>query len=489
MFRKKMAYDIIIGRDKEDKKKFGNKGTIFIGKGYVQMGQYTSLSNRIFLDIVRSHVILIAGKRGCLAEDALVFTDKGYKTIKEFNQKEDKVLSFDKEKKIFEWETAELLEYDISKEQLLEIELEDGRRIKLTKEHPLLMNYGKYIFWRLAQKLKVKDKLIISSEIPEIKKDDESLRIARILGFVLSDGTISKRKGRWKDGRGYIYNGTKSRLRIFCNDESVLKTAKEDIQEEFRLYTKIYKRNDCNCFVVQSLHAKVIDKINNLGVPLGNKAGIIRIPKIVWESSNKFKSNFLSALFSCDGYIDKTGRIIDYSSKSRKFLEDLQCLLSHFNIESSIRLKNARLNGKIYENYRLFITDNTSVENFKKIGFISKFKQERLDKHESNRTKRRKTFYFSKELVCKKIKSIKEIEGIKKVYDLSVNKNHSFITNGIVSHNSGKSYSIAVLAEELSDLPKEISSNIAPFIFDTMGIFWTMKYKNQKEIIYLTNGT
>ena len=128
-----MAYDIIIGRDKEDKKKFGNKGTIFIGKGYVQMGQYTSLSNRIFLDIVRSHVILIAGKRGCLAEDALVFTDKGYKTIKEFNQKEDKVLSFDKEKKIFEWETAELLEYDISKEQLLEIELEDGRRIKLTK--------------------------------------------------------------------------------------------------------------------------------------------------------------------------------------------------------------------------------------------------------------------------------------------------------------------------------------------------------------------
>ena len=92
-----MPYDIVIGRDKEDKKLFGDKGLIFIGKGYVQMGNYTSLSNRLWLDVVRSHVILIAGKRGCLVGDTLVFTDNGYKPIKEFDQMKDKVLSFDKE--------------------------------------------------------------------------------------------------------------------------------------------------------------------------------------------------------------------------------------------------------------------------------------------------------------------------------------------------------------------------------------------------------
>jgi len=59
-----MPYDIHLGRNKEDKKKFGDKGLIYIGKGYVQMGNYTSLSNKIWLDIARSHVILIAGKRG-----------------------------------------------------------------------------------------------------------------------------------------------------------------------------------------------------------------------------------------------------------------------------------------------------------------------------------------------------------------------------------------------------------------------------------------
>ncbi|MEM3074954.1 MAG: DUF87 domain-containing protein [Candidatus Pacearchaeota archaeon] len=59
-----MSYDIIIGRDESDKKKFGDKGLLKIGKGYVKMGQYTSLSNNILLDVARSHVILVSGKRG-----------------------------------------------------------------------------------------------------------------------------------------------------------------------------------------------------------------------------------------------------------------------------------------------------------------------------------------------------------------------------------------------------------------------------------------
>ena len=59
-----MAYDIIIGRNESDKKDFGNRGLVYIGKGFVKMGQYTSLSNKIFMDVARSHVILVAGKRG-----------------------------------------------------------------------------------------------------------------------------------------------------------------------------------------------------------------------------------------------------------------------------------------------------------------------------------------------------------------------------------------------------------------------------------------
>ena len=59
-----MPYDIITGRNSSDKKNFENRGLAYIGKGFVQMGQYTSLSNKIFMDVIRSHVVLVAGKRG-----------------------------------------------------------------------------------------------------------------------------------------------------------------------------------------------------------------------------------------------------------------------------------------------------------------------------------------------------------------------------------------------------------------------------------------
>ena len=59
-----MPYNIIVGRNEHDKKILGDRGLISIGKGYVKMGQYTSLSNKIFMDVARSHVVLVAGKRG-----------------------------------------------------------------------------------------------------------------------------------------------------------------------------------------------------------------------------------------------------------------------------------------------------------------------------------------------------------------------------------------------------------------------------------------
>lgn len=59
-----MPFDIIVGRNESDKRDFGKRGLAFIGKGYVSMGAYTSLSNPIYLDVARSHVVLISGKRG-----------------------------------------------------------------------------------------------------------------------------------------------------------------------------------------------------------------------------------------------------------------------------------------------------------------------------------------------------------------------------------------------------------------------------------------
>jgi hypothetical protein len=57
-------YEIIIGRNEKDRKKFNLDGTILLGKHFVKMGQTTSLYNPIHLDVVRSHVVFVCGKRG-----------------------------------------------------------------------------------------------------------------------------------------------------------------------------------------------------------------------------------------------------------------------------------------------------------------------------------------------------------------------------------------------------------------------------------------
>jgi len=57
-------YDVIVGRNEADKKKYGDKGTVFLGKHYVKMGRTTSLSNSVFIDVTRAHVFFIVGKRG-----------------------------------------------------------------------------------------------------------------------------------------------------------------------------------------------------------------------------------------------------------------------------------------------------------------------------------------------------------------------------------------------------------------------------------------
>jgi DNA helicase HerA-like ATPase len=109
-----MAYDIIVGRNESDKKNFGDKGLVYIGKGFVKMGQYTSLSNKLYMDVARSHVLLVAGKRGSgksytlgvLAEElsnlpkevsqniaSLIFDTMGiYWTMKYKNEKDKELL-------------------------------------------------------------------------------------------------------------------------------------------------------------------------------------------------------------------------------------------------------------------------------------------------------------------------------------------------------------------------------------------------------------
>jgi len=57
-------HEIIVGRRQEDLKKYGIKCTGYLGKHIVGEGEETHLTNKIVMDFLRPHVILVSGKRG-----------------------------------------------------------------------------------------------------------------------------------------------------------------------------------------------------------------------------------------------------------------------------------------------------------------------------------------------------------------------------------------------------------------------------------------
>ncbi|BFI73201.1 nucleotidyltransferase [Nanoarchaeota archaeon] len=84
------------------------------------------------------------------------------------------------------------------------------------------------------------------------------------------------------------------------------------------------------------------------------------------------------------------------------------------------------------------------------------------------------SIYIGKEY----IKMENAISLANKVY-LDVNLPHLILIAG--KRGQGKSYTLASMFESLSLLEKDLLENFSGLIFDTMGIFWTMKFPNYRD--------
>jgi len=62
---------------------------------------------------------------------------------------------------------------------------------------------------------------------------------------------------------------------------------------------------------------------------------------------------------------------------------------------------------------------------------------------------------------------------------LDINFPHIILIAG--KRGQGKSYTLASIIESISSLKKDLLKNIVNVVFDTMGIFWTMKFPNYRD--------
>ncbi len=218
-------YEIIIGRNEADKKKYGTKGTILLGKHYVKMGQMTSLSNPIYMDVTRAHVVFVCGKRGggkCLTGDTLItlndgsrvpireiyetYSKKGKKTEKEEDYYELKdelyVKSFDiKNESIIDKKVTHVFRRKVNEEIAeLVFSISSNKKIllKTTKDHKILTKQEGIYGWVTPKDTNISEVSCFKApnEIGHVKVS--KIRLTNFEGFVY-DLTI-------KDSHNFIAN-------------------------------------------------------------------------------------------------------------------------------------------------------------------------------------------------------------------------------------------------------------------------------------------
>ena len=233
--------------------------------------------------------------------------------------------------------------------------------------------------------------------------------------------------------------------------------------------------------------------LKNLGMPIRNKAKTLTVPSYLIGLPKEYIAAYLKGLFDTDGHVHlvPSGMQVSYYTASRQMLNGVKFLLLRLGIQSTFRYKK---DGT----YELTISDKDSLNLFRsKINFIHKKRNENLEKSITtkytkpvyNRTPLKEFFNkirkkynltyrdlikkglnptvdsFTKEQITKlsnllaelkespetieklnilkdndiiwsPIKSIKDSKA--HVYDFTVPKDHNFIANGFIVHNSEK---------------------------------------------------
>lgn len=531
-------YDIVIGRSAGDREKFGSDGVIFVGKHYVKMGQTVSLSNSVYLDVIRSHVVFVCGKRGggkCLTGDTLITLEDGREVpISALEGEGTGVLSLSSELKI--GPAAREGFYKRSVSRILSLRTRTGREIRLTPEHPLLTVRG----WVPARDLCIDDRIATPRKTGVFGENAMEEARVKILAYLIAEGHLGNRFVLFSNTDPEIVADFRQAVLSFDRTLRIVQHSKEGclraVQNKKR-YADITRR-DSRGRTVSSRQRDCTSSIRGFCEREGMYGKLSyekTLPDSVFTLTRQRLSLFLNRLFSSDGCIYQKHPpcwTISYCSSSRELAKQVQSLLLRFGVVSRLREKKTKCRSayelEVYAGFvRRFIREigffgrkekrarqaladnaeivrNTNVDTIPReiwesfepdwpaVGRMLGYKIPKSARESARYSpSRHKLMQVAQamsdnylatmadsDIFWDSVSGIEEIEGTFDVYDITVPGAHNFVANNIIVHNS---YSMGVIAEGMADLPEEIRQNLSIVLLDTMGVYWSMKYPNRKE--------
>ncbi|HRZ85211.1 MAG TPA: LAGLIDADG family homing endonuclease [Candidatus Paceibacterota bacterium] len=436
----------------------------------------------------------------CLSSDTLIMKDNG--EIIEIKEAHNPLILISENFNIEETEkTPVIAKWENSKKLFKITTCYPKFEIKSSQEHTFFVRTEKGIEEKQLSDIEPGDYLLMPEKInlnldyqkinftPKIKQEfnmkkvnipnkfDEN--IAKIMGYYLGDGNYEVDRISFSEQR-----------------QEIADYYKNLIDNHFKVESVIRFREDKGYYQIR-VGSRIISQLFKQIFPEWDKTLKQKIPSIVLMSPDSVLASFISGFFDAEGYVSK-GRVA-FGINNGKLTRQIQFALLRLGIISSISVYDNKRNPYSNNNrYTLSIDDLESLKKFEKlIGFSSNekqikifdliksrsnrnkvrqlavngkdvariirnsglntrqfncpdffnnkkqlskevFKTNILDKIQDSDLKKRLEMFYLSNLIAVKIHKIEEIEFSQTV-DIET-KNHNFIANGIIVHNSSQRF-------------------------------------------------
>ena len=252
-------------------------------------------------------------------------------------------------------------------------------------------------------------------KIPHTTRNNTQPYYAKFCAMIMCDGHLDKLPSRRvkvnvsKDRRYY-----RSIFEEFCDNTNYTFKASLDCRRNLTLW--------CNDEVLKN------DLNTTWGIDCGKKSNTIKIPDFMYSAPIDTIKAFIETCFNCEGdlSVEKHTCRYHFNTCSYQFAQGLSMLLKKFGVLCSIH--TIKRGGNHNTIYRLSISGyffNVFSDTFNLLP----------RKTTSKRNSRSKTNVFLGDFYLSQVNSVEDLGYEDTVYDFEVSDTHTFIANGLVTHN------------------------------------------------------
>lgn len=407
--------------------------------------------------------------------------------------KEDGILGFDQDKGEISEEPITMITDPVEK-PCYRIETNFGSVLECSYDHPVLSShptlyktprvdgvkkYQKLVEWKETKWLKIGDQVAVAADAS--KFGSARMWEPRFVGWMVGDGSYGL------DSTPVLSN-CDDEINSYVDNNFDCTVEHSNITSSGKLYRETRIRGICG-------------KLREFGI-YGQTKDSKRLPVNLHDFTKEDIAEFLGGLYDTDGCVvgpDKTGKVVvELDSMCEEMLREVKLSLQRFGIQSNLSRIKGRESELVYgdkDSFRLVIAQHDSVVRFfENIKFSIKYKQEKLEKCAESCRKATWRKGKAKNLPGMAFETVKSVDyiGVKPVYNLTAGNTHTYIANGIITHNTGGAMDKSKGAYErewyrivsLWEAKRFRQSGFIPLFFSWHARFSREEYDREKEWYY-----